>query len=61
VPQILEEKSSLPLLRTEELLLNMGPQHPSTHGVLKIVLTLEGERIIKSEPVLGFLHRGVEN
>ena len=60
VPQILEEKSSLPLLRTEELLLNMGPQHPSTHGVLKIVLTLEGERIIKSEPVLGFLHRGVE-
>lgn len=59
-PQILEKTRSLPLLRTEELLLNMGPQHPSTHGVLKIVLTLEGERIIKSEPVLGFLHRGVE-
>ncbi len=38
----------------------MGPQHPATHGVLKIVLTLEGERIIKTEPVLGFLHRGVE-
>lgn len=51
---------SLPLLRTEELLVNMGPQHPATHGVLKIVLTLEGERIIKTEPVLGFLHRGVE-
>ncbi len=54
------KKPSLPLLRTEELLLNMGPQHPSTHGVLKVVLTLEGERVIKSDPVLGFLHRGVE-
>jgi NADH-quinone oxidoreductase subunit D len=41
-------------------MLNMGPQHPSTHGVLKIVLDLEGERIIKATPVLGFLHRGVE-
>ena len=54
------EKKTLPLLRTEELLLNLGPQHPSTHGVLKVILTLEGEKIIKSEPVLGFLHRGVE-
>jgi NADH dehydrogenase I D subunit len=51
---------TLPLLRTEKLMLNMGPQHPSTHGVLKIVLELEGERIIKATPVLGFLHRGVE-
>ncbi|HET6369552.1 MAG TPA: NADH dehydrogenase (quinone) subunit D [Nitrospiria bacterium] len=51
---------SLPLLRTEELMLNMGPQHPSTHGVLKVVLTLEGEQIVKADPVLGFLHRGVE-
>jgi NADH-quinone oxidoreductase subunit D len=51
---------SLPLLRTEELMLNMGPQHPSTHGVLKVVLTLEGEKIVKADPVLGFLHRGVE-
>lgn len=57
---VTEPKASLPLLRTEELLLNLGPQHPSTHGVLKVVLTLEGEKIIKSEPVLGFLHRGVE-
>ena len=51
---------TLPLLRTEKLMLNMGPQHPSTHGVLKVVLDLEGERIIKATPVLGFLHRGVE-
>lgn len=54
------ESESLPTLRTEELLLNMGPQHPSTHGVLKVILQLEGERIVKSTPVMGFLHRGVE-
>jgi NADH dehydrogenase I D subunit len=54
------ESQTLPTLRTEELLLNMGPQHPSTHGVLKVILELEGERIVKATPVLGFLHRGVE-
>ncbi|MFY9268482.1 MAG: NADH dehydrogenase (quinone) subunit D [Candidatus Manganitrophaceae bacterium] len=59
-PTVVGKNGSLPLLRTEELLLNMGPQHPSTHGVLKVVLTLEGEKVVKSEPVLGFLHRGVE-
>ena len=54
------ESTTLPTLRTEELLLNMGPQHPSTHGVLKVILELEGERLVKSTPVMGFLHRGVE-
>jgi NADH-quinone oxidoreductase subunit D len=54
------ETEALPTLRTEELLLNMGPQHPSTHGVLKVILELEGERITKATPVMGFLHRGVE-
>src|SRR2546430_16427408 len=38
----------------------MGPQHPATHGVLKVILELEGERLVKSTPVLGYLHRGVE-
>src|SRR5207247_6790638 len=52
--------ASVPTLRTEELLLNMGPQHPATHGVLKVILELEGERIVKATPVMGFLHRGVE-
>ncbi|MGH7274119.1 MAG: NADH dehydrogenase (quinone) subunit D [Nitrospiria bacterium] len=42
------------------MMLNMGPQHPSTHGVLKVILDLEGERIVKATPVMGFLHRGVE-
>jgi NADH-quinone oxidoreductase subunit D len=40
--------------------LNMGPQHPSTHGVLRIVLELEGETIIRAEPDIGFLHTGIE-
>jgi NADH-quinone oxidoreductase subunit C/D len=44
----------------QELLLNMGPQHPSTHGVLRVVLELDGERVIKATPDLGYLHRGVE-
>lgn len=46
--------------RTTELLLNMGPQHPATHGVLRVVLELDGERVAKATPDLGYLHRGVE-
>jgi NADH-quinone oxidoreductase subunit D len=42
------------------MMLNMGPQHPSTHGVLRIMLELEGETIIKAEPDIGFLHTGIE-
>lgn len=53
------EDSPLPK-RSEDLLLNMGPQHPSTHGVLRVVLDLEGEKIVKATPHLGYLHRGVE-
>src|ERR1700692_578033 len=40
--------------------LNMGPQHPSTHGVLRIVIELEGETIMRAEPDIGFLHTGIE-
>jgi NADH-quinone oxidoreductase subunit D len=47
-------------LKTQEMLLNMGPQHPSTHGVLRLVLTLEGETIVDCTPVIGYLHRGME-
>jgi NADH-quinone oxidoreductase subunit D len=43
-----------------QMVLNMGPQHPSTHGVLRVVLTMEGETIVDCDPVLGYLHRGVE-
>ena len=47
-------------LRTEELLLNVGPQHPSTHGVFRIVVKLDGEIIKEATPVMGYLHRGTE-
>nr|MBA2286164.1 NADH-quinone oxidoreductase subunit D [Ktedonobacteraceae bacterium] len=47
-------------LRSEEMVLNMGPQHPSTHGVLRLVLTMEGETVIDCTPVIGYLHRGIE-
>ena len=44
----------------DELVLNMGPQHPSTHGVLRVVLRLDGERVVKADCVIGYIHRGVE-
>src|ERR1700746_2788831 len=45
---------------TDELVINMGPQHPSTHGVLRVVLKLDGERVTDLECVIGYLHRGVD-
>ncbi|MDR3763447.1 MAG: NADH-quinone oxidoreductase subunit D [Acidobacteriota bacterium] len=45
---------------SNEIVLNMGPQHPSTHGVLRVVLKLDGERVNGLECVLGYLHRGIE-
>ncbi len=47
-------------LDTNELVLNMGPQHPSTHGVLRVILKLDGEKVLGTECVIGYLHRGVE-
>ncbi|RIX51024.1 NADH-quinone oxidoreductase subunit D [Paenibacillus nanensis] len=48
------------MIRTEELLLNVGPQHPSTHGVFRIIVKLDGEVITEATPVMGYLHRGTE-
>src|SRR5260370_5483533 len=45
---------------TEHLVVNMGPQHPSTHGVLRLVLTLDGETVTELRPVIGYLHTGIE-
>ena len=42
------------------MVLNMGPQHPSTHGVLRILLELDGETVVKAVPDLGYLHTGIE-
>ncbi len=47
-------------VKTEEMILNMGPQHPSTHGVLRLELQLEGEIITKVIPHIGYLHRCFE-
>ena len=47
-------------IKTQEMLLNLGPQHPSTHGVLRLVMTLEGETVVNCTPVIGYLHRGIE-
>ncbi len=48
------------MFKNEELEINLGPQHPSTHGVLRVKLRLDGETIVKCTPVIGYLHRGVE-
>lgn len=47
-------------LATQDMVLNIGPQHPATHGVLRLKLTLDGERIVDCDPVVGYMHRGVE-
>lgn len=49
-----------PQLDTVEMMLNMGPQHPATHGVFRMVLAIDGERIVDMEPHIGYLHRGSE-
>src|SRR5947209_3045362 len=46
--------------RNDTMTINMGPQHPSTHGVLRLILTIEGETVVKSVPDIGFLHTGIE-
>jgi len=47
-------------LATADMVLNIGPQHPSTHGVLRLRLRLDGERVIEAEPIIGYMHRGAE-
>lgn len=48
------------MAKTETMVINMGPQHPSTHGVLRVILELDGEVVVKATPDIGFLHRGLE-
>jgi NADH-quinone oxidoreductase subunit D len=50
----------MPEIRTETMTVNMGPQHPSTHGVLRLVLELDGETIVSLDPTIGYLHTGIE-
>ncbi len=55
-----ERQQEFYALRDGEMLLNLGPQHPATHGVLRMVLKLNGEQVVDLDPVIGYLHRGVE-
>jgi NADH-quinone oxidoreductase subunit D len=59
-PPRTEREAEFYTLGEGEMFVNMGPQHPSTHGVLRIVLKLRGEQVVDLDPVLGYLHRGVE-
>jgi NADH-quinone oxidoreductase subunit D len=59
-PPRTEREAEFYHLRDGEMLLNLGPQHPSTHGVLRVVLKIDGEQVVDLDPVLGYLHRGVE-
>ena len=52
--------AAAPQMKTDQMFINMGPQHPSTHGVLRMGLTVEGEMIVRAEPDVGYLHRGSE-
>src|SRR4051794_40324316 len=44
----------------ETMIINMGPQHPSTHGVLRIMMELQGETVLRAKPIVGYLHTGME-
>jgi NADH-quinone oxidoreductase subunit D len=47
-------------LATEQMILNVGPQHPATHGVFRLLATIDGEKLVEAEPVIGYMHRGYE-
>ncbi|MGH2788613.1 MAG: NADH-quinone oxidoreductase subunit D [Actinomycetota bacterium] len=47
-------------LETEEMILNVGPQHPATHGVFRLLARLDGEKLVEAEPIIGYMHRGYE-
>ncbi len=54
------EDLNVEVTEDETMIINMGPQHPSTHGVLRVMLELEGETVLRSKPVIGYLHTGME-
>jgi NADH-quinone oxidoreductase subunit D len=55
-----EERAAVVDPDDERMIINMGPQHPSTHGVLRVTLELQGETVLRSKPVIGYLHTGME-
>src|SRR5688500_8736911 len=59
-PPQTEREREIYSLGEGEMLINMGPQHPSTHGVMRLVVKVRGEIVVDIDPVLGYLHRGIE-
>ena len=57
---MIETTPQATFLDANEIVINMGPQHPSTHGVLRVILKLDGEKVLGAECIIGYLHRGVE-
>ena len=55
-----DERASVVDPDDERMIINMGPQHPSTHGVLRVTMELQGETVLRSKPVIGYLHTGME-
>ena len=56
----LEQRAEIIELNTEPFVLNMGPSHPSTHGVFRMRVVYDGETVVDLEPMFGYLHRGIE-
>src|SRR5918998_3956750 len=59
VGQLVEEVGS-GRLNTQEMVLNVGPQHPATHGVFRLLATIDGEVLVDADPIIGYMHRGYE-
>src|SRR5207245_5046842 len=60
LPEALEGRGGDAELQTVDMSINIGPQHPATHGVFRMVLQVDGERIVGCTPHIGYLHRGFE-
>lgn len=56
----LSDNVPIPEKKVRNMILNFGPQHPAAHGVLRLILELEGETVIRADPHIGLLHRGTE-
>jgi NADH-quinone oxidoreductase subunit D len=59
-PSELQQELSEGRLQTEQMVLNVGPQHPATHGVFRLLATIDGEVLVDAEPIIGYMHRGYE-
>ena len=58
--QAADARVNLELETEDGMTLNMGPQHPATHGTLRLVAKLDGEQVVAAEPIMGYMHRGYE-